>query len=46
MNDAREVTTSEGMLLAEHYKVPFMETSAKNSTNVEEAFSMLATLIK
>mmetsp|Transcript_15948 Transcript_15948/g.17705 ORF Transcript_15948/g.17705 Transcript_15948/m.17705 type:complete len:202 (+) Transcript_15948:212-817(+) len=34
----REVTTQEGIDLAKNFGCPFMETSAKKRTNVEEAF--------
>lgn len=32
--------------LAEELKIPFLETSAKESTNVEQAFIMMASEIK
>ena len=32
----REVTTEEGRKLAEHYKVPFFETSAKDNIGILE----------
>ena len=31
---------------ADNLSIPFIETSAKNSTNVEEAFSMMAKTIR
>ena len=34
----REVSTEEGKALAELYGAPFIETSAKFRTNVDEAF--------
>ncbi len=37
----REVTTSEGVNLAARLGMPFLETSALNSTNVEQAFHAL-----
>jgi GTPase KRas protein len=37
----RQVSTEEGRQLAERYKVPFLETSAKTSENVAEAFLQL-----
>jgi Ras-related protein Rab-1A len=42
----RNVSVEEGKALAEGLKVPFVETSAKNSTNVEQAFLMMAKDIK
>ena len=36
------VTTEEGMKLAESLHVKFLETSAKNSQNVEQAFTTMA----
>jgi Ras-related protein Rab-1A len=32
------VSREEGEELAAHFNMPFLETSAKNTTNVEEAF--------
>ena len=37
---------TEGRDLAKHFGCKFIETSAKNSTNVEEAFTMMAKTIK
>lgn len=34
----RQVSREEGEELAAHFNMPFLETSAKNTTNVEEAF--------
>ena len=42
--DGREVSTAEGKELARSFGVPFFETSALNSTNVEEAFFQLGKL--
>ena len=38
----RAVTPAQGQKLAEEYGVPFFETSAKSNTNVEEAFTSIA----
>ena len=46
MADARQVSTDEGKELAEHYNVRFLETSAKDCKNVEEAFIMMTREIK
>ena len=46
MDDARQVSTDEGKELAEHYNVRFLETSAKDCKNVEEAFFMMTREIK
>jgi len=37
----RKVTTEQGQALAKHYGIKFLETSAKNSTNVLEAFKTM-----
>ena len=34
----RKVTRAQGLELAKHYEVPFLETSAKNAFNVEDVF--------
>nr|ACO14611.1 Ras-related protein Rab-8A [Caligus clemensi] len=46
MNDRRNVTKEKGEELAIEYGIKFMETSAKSSINVEEAFFTLARDIK
>lgn len=46
MADSRQVSTDEGKELAEHYNVKFLETSAKDCKNVEEAFVMMTREIK
>ncbi len=46
VEDKRKVTREEGADLAGRYNVKFIETSAKNSKNVTEAFQMLAREIK
>ena len=43
--DKREVTTEEGEKFAKDNGVKFFETSAKDGTNVNEAFELLATEI-
>ena len=43
---AQVVTPEQGQSLADEYHIPFMETSAKNSINVEKAFFTLASIIK
>ncbi|KAI7814307.1 ras-related protein Rab-8B [Triplophysa rosa] len=42
MNDKRQVSKERGEKLAIDYGIKFLETSAKSSTNVEEAFVTLA----
>ena len=44
--DKRKVTYDEGKDLAAHYNVKFLETSAKSSTGVIEAFQTLTKEIK
>jgi Ras-related protein Rab-8A len=46
MNDRRQVSKERGEQLAIEYGIKFMETSAKASINVEEAFFTLARDIK
>ncbi|XP_013400328.1 ras-related protein Rab-8A [Lingula anatina] len=46
MNDRRQVSEDKGKQLAIEYGIKFMETSAKNSINVENAFFTLARDIK
>ena len=46
MEDARQVSFDEGKELAEHYNIRFLETSAKDCKNVEEAFTMMTREIK
>ena len=38
----REVTPDEGKAFADFYGIDFIETSAKNRYNVDEAFKMIA----
>ena len=46
MEESRKVSTEEGQRIAKDLKLPFLETSAKNSTNVEEAFTTMAREVK
>eukprot|EP01114_Cavostelium_apophysatum_P021261 TRINITY_DN736_c0_g1_i1.p1 TRINITY_DN736_c0_g1~~TRINITY_DN736_c0_g1_i1.p1 ORF type:complete len:205 (+),score=47.51 TRINITY_DN736_c0_g1_i1:157-771(+) len=46
MTTKRVVETSAGKEFADKLGVPFLETSAKNATNVEQAFITMATDIK
>ena len=46
LKDKAKVTYGEGKELADHYNMPFLETSAKISKNVSEAFYTLARKIK
>jgi len=46
LNEKRQVTKERGEQLAIEYGIKFLETSAKNSINVEEAFFTLARDIK
>ena len=40
-NRYREITTEQGQKLAEEYKIPFFEVSAKSGENVNEVFKAL-----
>ncbi|KAH0789069.1 Ras-related protein RABD1 [Histomonas meleagridis] len=42
----REVSVEEGEQLAREYDIPFMETSAKDSLNVDNLFYTMATAMK
>lgn len=46
MEDKRKITKEQGEQLAKEYNVKFMETSAMNRTNVEKAFTEIASDIK
>lgn len=46
MEDTRQVTREEGEELAASFQMPFLETSAKQSVNVEEAFVTMTKEIK
>jgi Ras-related protein Rab-1A len=46
MEEIRKVTHDEGAELARHFEIPFLETSAKNSINVEQSFITMSKEIK
>lgn len=46
LEESRQVSTDEGKELAEHFGIKFLETSAKQSNNVEEAFITMTKEIK
>lgn len=46
LNDKRIVDFERGKTLADECKIEFMETSAKNATNVDSAFIAMAKLVK
>lgn len=46
LSDSREVKIEEGEELARQYDIPFMETSAKDSLNVDNLFQAMATAMK
>lgn len=46
LESARAVSKEEGQEFAEHYNVRFLETSAKDSKNVEQAFTLMTREIK
>ncbi|OQV11854.1 putative Ras-related protein Rab-5B [Hypsibius exemplaris] len=46
LTTSRRVTTEEGEALAQSFGIPFMEVSAKASTNVTELFVKVAQLLK
>lgn len=45
MEDSRMITRQQGEALAEEFGMQFVETSAKNKTNVDEPFAALAQLV-
>jgi len=40
------VTSEEGQAVADKYKIPYYETSAKDNINIDEAFNAIARDIK
>lgn len=46
LESQRAVSIEEGQELAEHYNVRFLETSARDSKNVEQAFTLMTREIK
>jgi len=46
LESRRAVSTEEGQELADHYNVRFLETSAKDSINVDAAFMLMTREIK
>jgi Ras-related protein Rab-1A len=46
LEELRKVSFEEGLELAKHYEIPFLETSAKNSVNVESSFVTMSKEIK
>ena len=42
MDEQRKVTYAQGAELAKHYKVPFVEASAKSGLNIDEAFLLIS----
>ena len=46
LESARAVSKEEGQELADHYNIRFLETSAKDSKNVEQAFILMTREIK
>jgi len=45
MAESRKVTAQEGQEMADQFSMKFFEASAKDSTNVEAAFSEISTEI-
>jgi GTPase KRas protein len=46
LENDRKVSYEEGMELAKHFEIPFLETSAKQSVNVENSFITMTKEIK
>ena len=42
LNDERIVSQDEGRMLAKQYEMAFIETSAKENVNIEEAFDRVS----
>ena len=45
LTSKRAVSQDEGQELADHYMIRYVETSAKDSTNVESAFTLMTSEI-
>ena len=45
LEESRQVKTEEGQRLAEEYGIPFLETSAKDNINVEDAFMQITRIV-
>ena len=45
LEENRQVITEEGKRLAEEYGIPFLETSAKDNINVEDAFMKITRIV-
>ena len=45
LEENRQVGTEEGQKLAEEYGIPFLETSAKDNINVEDAFMQITRIV-
>jgi GTPase SAR1 family protein len=45
MQNNRIISTEKGEEVAQRYKVPFMETSAKDNINIDEAFNKMTQLL-
>ena len=46
LEDSRQVSTDEGKELSDTYNIRFIESSAKDNANVEEAFTLMTKEIK
>ena len=46
LSDERQVTTEEAEALAKELELQFIETSAKESVNVDEVFRNMTTLVR